>query len=182
MQVIRDKYKGKLTNLEIALKDRVITRRTRQKLTEPKRKEQDTLTNIILEKAGLKDVTCFYIKTHTPILEKTLDIQIFILDHMYKNEFINKEPRGTQIYWHLRQNHFDVITSLTEFFNTNYFCTMCFTPYQHRQTHSCKDHCIVCKKSGCEITDDRMTCRDCHMECRSLKCFLIHEDPYMYKI
>ena len=85
MQVFRDKYKGKLTNLEIALKYRVITRDTRKKLTEPKRKEQDTLTNLILEKAGLKDFTCFDIKTHNPILEKTLDIQIFILDHMYKN-------------------------------------------------------------------------------------------------
>ena len=183
MQVIRDKYKGKLTNLEIALKDRVITRLTRQKLPQTKRKEQDTLTNLILEKAGLKDVTCFDIKTHIPILEKTLDIQIFILDHMYKNEFIYKrEPRGPQIYLHLHQNHFDVITSLIRFFNTKYFCTMCFTPYQHRQTHSCKDHCIVCKKSGCEITDDRITCRDCHMVCRSLKCSLIHKDPYMYKI
>ena len=115
-------YKGKLTNLEIALKDCVITRRTRQKLTEPIRNEQDTLTNLILEKAGLKAVTCFDIKTHIPILEKTLDIQIFILDHMYKYKFIYKgEPRGTQIYLHLRQNHFDVITSLTGFFNTDYF-------------------------------------------------------------
>ena len=148
MQVILDKYKGKLTNLEIALKDSLITRLTRQKLTQTIRKEQDTLTSLILEKAGLKNVTCFDIQTHIPILEKTLDIQIFFLDHMYKNEFIYKgEPRGTQIYLHLRQNHFDVITSLIGFFTRPYFCTMCFTSYHHRQKHYCKDHCFVCKKA-----------------------------------
>ena len=139
------------------------------------------MTNLILEKAGLKDVICFDIKTHIPILEKTLDIQIFLLDHMYKNEFIHEgEPRGTQIYLHLRQNYFDVVTSLTGLFNTDYFCTMCFTPYNHRQKHSCKDHCIVCKKSGCEITDDRMTWRDCHMKCCLLDCFDHHKKPFYY--
>ena len=75
------------------------------------------MPNLILEKAGLKDVTCFDIKTHIPILEKTLDIQIFILNLMYKNEFIYKgQPRGTQIYRHSCQNNFDVITLFNRIF------------------------------------------------------------------
>ena len=148
-QTVRARNARHITNVEIALLERVITKCTRQNLAKPNRNEQDTLVKLILEKTGLTDVNHFEIKTHIPILEKALNVHIFILDHQFKNSFVYKsDSRSIQIYLHLRKNHYDVINSLTYFFCKIYFCTMCLELYKNRQTHSCETHCIVCKRDS----------------------------------
>ena len=54
---------------------------------------------IIIKKSG--------ITTHLPILEKVLNVQILILDHQFKNNFIYKgEHNHIKIFLHLRENHY----------------------------------------------------------------------------
>ena len=100
--------------------------------------------------------------------------------HQFKNNFIYQgEPKPIKIVLHLRQNHFDVVKSLTASFNKDYFCMSCLRPYQNRNTHSCEKHCIVCKKDDCEVTADKMSCHDCHMKFRSIDCFNAPKNPHI---
>ena len=172
------RYHRDITNIKIALLEGEITRDTKQKLTKRGRKVQDTLTQLILRKVGLQNVTYFDIKTHIPILEKVLNVQILILDQQFKNKFIYKgEHNPIKIFLHLRKNHYDVINSLTSFFCNDYYCTSCLKPYKNRQTHLCDTHCIVCKRDNCVITSDCVSCR----YCQSIECFEHHKKPFKYK-
>ena len=110
-------------------------------------------------------------------------MQILILDHLFKNNFICKgeTTKPVKLFLHLRKNYFDVVKSLTSFFCKSYYCTTCLKPYQRRGTHRCGTHCNVCKRPNCEIMVDTMSCRDCHMECRSLECFNHHKKTHTYK-
>ena len=108
------------------------------------------MVKLILEKAGLTRVNHFEIKIHIPILEKALNVQIFILDHQFKKNIIYKgESRPIQIYLHLRKKYFDTF-------------------------------CIVCKRDNCEKKPECLGCNDCHMKCRSFDYFDHHKKSFKY--
>ena len=56
------------------------------------------------------------------------------------------------------------------------FCSDCLILY--KDLHKCQNSCYVCKrKEACTMSDVQLSCKNCHMTCRSLSCFKSHLQP-----
>ena len=72
----------------------------------------------------------------------------------------NPNPEKS-IYLYYQANHFDVITKLPGFLNTNYFCHQCHKGYDHTTDHLCDGMCKSCRGVGCTLENNGITCQEC---------------------
>ena len=86
----------------------------------------------------------------------------------------NPNPEKS-IYLYYQADHFDVITSLPGFLNTNYFCHQCHKGYDHTTDHLCDGMCQSCRGFGCTIQDNGMTCQECHRFFKNQTCYDRHK-------
>ena len=86
----------------------------------------------------------------------------------------NPNPEKS-IYLYYQANHFDVITSLPGFLNTNYFCHACHKGYDHTTDHLCDGMCKSCRGFDCTIQDNGMTCQECHRFFKNQVCYDRHK-------
>ena len=87
---------------------------------------------------------------------KHLNIEINIIDSEMFNNIIYTANKGSEdkIYLLKTRNHFDVIKSLTAFYDTPYNCHECKKAYTKRDKHKCPSKCLSCftytKDTKCE--------------------------------
>ena len=86
----------------------------------------------------------------------------------------NPNPEKS-IYLYYQANHFDVITKLPGFLNTNYFCHVCHKAYDHTTDHFCKGMCRSCRGFGCVIQDNGMVCNECDRLFKNQACYDRHK-------
>ena len=94
------------------------------------------------------------------------------------NKFITSPSTDKRpcIYIYLVDDcHFHTISNITGFFSSRYFCSRCLKHYDHKERHECEVTCIVCKTTNCSKTESTVTCDQCHMTCRSMKCYQEHK-------
>ena len=115
--------------------------------------------NVPLGPCGLKEVDLFQ--------QHLTNYQIIVVSGDQNNTIIyppkplaNPNPEKS-IYLYYQANHFDVITSLPGFLNTNYFCHHCHKGYDHTTDHLCDGMCKSCRGFGCTIEHNGMTCQEC---------------------
>ena len=77
---------------------------------------------------------------------KHLRIEINIIDAEQFNGIIYTANKGSEdkIYLLKTRNHFDVIKSLTAFYDTPYYCHECKKAYTKRDKHKCPSKCLSC--------------------------------------
>ena len=77
---------------------------------------------------------------------KHLEIEINIIDSKLFNTIIYTANKGTEdkIYILKTRNHFDVIKSLTAFYDTPYYCHECKKAYTKKDKHMCPSKCLSC--------------------------------------
>nr|CAD7408123.1 unnamed protein product [Timema cristinae] len=68
-----------------------------------------------------------------------------------------------------KQNHFDVITSLTAAFKCGYFCRECRVPFSNKNAHKCESACKKCYAKA--------VCKDCGRWFTNQTCFDNHKRP-----
>ena len=109
---------------------------------------------------------------------KHLGIEINIIDSEVFNTIIYTANKGTEdkIYILKTRNHFDVIKSLTAFYNTPYYCHECKKAYTKRDKHKCPSKCLSCftyskerKCDGKEIVYEK-----CNRKFFGKRCFKNH--------
>jgi len=131
--------------------------------------------------------------------EDVLDVDILVIASRACNKFVRvPEERGEEeeeeevgpttrnrLYLYLvetnHESHFHAIVNICGFFGQTKFCSRCLKAYQG--LHQCASNCFVCKrKEGC-ILDGlcQMSCRSCHMTCRSRACFESHRSAQRVK-
>lgn len=111
--------------------------------------------------------------------EDTLQVRIAVVAASLGNKFIrvpnNDHEDWPLIYLYLLDHegvsHFHAIVNITGFFSARYFCEKCFKQYNNNTEHRCESTCLTCKSQKCPKTDVTMSCRSCHMVCRSLECY-----------
>ena len=115
--------------------------------------------NVPLGPCGLKEVDLFQ--------QHLTNYQIIVVSGDQNNTIIypprpppNPNPEKS-IYLYYQANHYDVITSLPGFLNTNYFCHQCHKGYDHTTDHLCDGMCKSCRGFGCTIEHNGMTCQEC---------------------
>ena len=52
--------------------------------------------------------------------------------------------------------HYDLINSLSAFFEKNYYCFKCLKGYQKREEHPCNEICKSCLVDKCEKLKDNI--------------------------
>ena len=156
-------------------------------LKENKRRSQDEFARELCRRArvnpnqpaSLNDLTKF---------EEFLNISVHVVAAHLGNKFlrvpnladaeVNEQRKNIFLYYVDGENgmgHFHAIVSISGFFSSSYFCTTCLKPYNNAKHHSCETTCKVCTSNSCPVSDDKVTCKTCHMECRSLQCLERHK-------
>ena len=129
--------------------------------------------NVPLGPCGLNKVDLFQ--------HHLVNYQIIVVSGDQNNTIIYPpQPRANpnpekSIYLYYQANHFDVITSLPGFLNTNYFCHTCHKGYDHTTDHLCDGMCCSCRGFGCTIEDNGMTCQECHRLFKNQVCYDRHK-------
>ena len=97
---------------------------------------------------------------------KHLGIEINIIDAERFNSIIYTANIGSEdkIYLLKTRNHFNVIKSLTAFYDTPYYCHECKKSYTKRDKHKCTSKCLSCftyaKDKKCE--GNKIICEKCN--------------------
>ena len=81
------------------------------------------------------------------------------------------------------EEHFAVITSMSGFIHSSYFCKRCLVGYDHKEHHACEGFCMQCKTFDCDgkaldVKEDKslwIKCDDCLRSFRTQMCFNKHE-------
>ena len=122
---------------------------------------------------GLKEVDLFQ--------HYLVNYQIIVVSGDQNNTIIypsepptNPNPEKS-IYLYYQANHFDVITTLPGFLNTNYYCHTCHKGYDHTTDHLCDGMCQSCRGVGCTIEDNGITCQECHRLFKNQVCYDRHK-------
>ena len=109
---------------------------------------------------------------------KHLGIEINIIDAEQFNSIIYTANKGSEdkIYLLKTRNHFDVIKSLTAFYDTPYYCHECKKAYTKRDKHKCPSKCLSCftymKDTKCEGKE--IVCEKCNRKFFGKRCFKNH--------
>ena len=109
---------------------------------------------------------------------KHLGIEINIIDAEQFNNIIYTANKGSEdkVYLLKTRNHFDVIKSLTAFYNTPYYCHECKKAYTKRDKHKCPSKCLSCftytKDTKCEGKE--IICEKCNRKFFGKRCFKNH--------
>ena len=129
--------------------------------------------NVPLGPCGLNEVDLFQ--------HYLVNYQIIVVSGDQNNTIIyppqppaNPNPEKS-IYLYYQANHFDVITTLPGFLNTNYFCHTCHKGYDHTTDHMCDGMCQSCRGFGCVIQDGGMTCNECNRFFKNQACYDRHK-------
>ncbi|XP_041361863.1 uncharacterized protein LOC121377830 [Gigantopelta aegis] len=116
-----------------------------------------------------------------PAFEVLLQCQILVISAELGNKFIRvgdpelTHPKLFLYFVEQPQPHFHGIANIAGFFSMAYFCQSCLKPYSSKKKHSCSTTCIVCYSDDCPEPECLMSCRHCHMTCRSMDCFHRHK-------
>ena len=109
---------------------------------------------------------------------KHLGIEINIIDAEQFNSIVYTANKGTEVKIYLLKyrNHFDVIKSLTAFYDTSYYCHECKKSYTKRDKHKCPSKCLSCftyaKDKKCDRTE--VVCEKCNRKFFGKWCFKNH--------
>ena len=109
---------------------------------------------------------------------KHTGIEINIIDAEQFNSIVYTVNRSTEdkIYQLKTRNRFDVIKSLTAFYDTLYYCHECKKAYTKRDKHKCSSKCLSCftyaKDKKCEGND--IICKKCNRKFLGKRCFKNH--------
>ena len=111
--------------------------------------------------------------------------QFIVISAEHGHSIVHKGPQSNkQIKLLMHDGHFDVITKLPGFFNSNYYCLRCEKAYKQEDYdhHSChKTKCRACLQSSCpdyklfEQSDKPdLPCKDCGRHFYRVTCQLNH--------
>ena len=109
---------------------------------------------------------------------KHLGIEINIIDAKQFNSIFHTANKGSEdkVYLLKTRNHFDVIKSLTAFYDTPYYCHECKKAYTKRDKHKCPSKCLSCftytKDTKCEGKE--IICEKCNRKFFGKRCFKNH--------
>ena len=129
--------------------------------------------NVPLGPCGLKEVDLFQ--------HYLTNYQIIVVSGDQDNAIIYpRQPPASpnpekSIYLYYQANHFDVITKLPGFLNTNYFCHACHKGYDVTTDHLCDGMCQSCRGFGCTIEDNGITCQECDRLFKNQTCYDRHK-------
>ena len=129
--------------------------------------------NVPLGPCGLKEVDLFQ--------QHLTNYQIIVVSGDQNNTIIyppkppaNPNPEKS-IYLYYQANHFDVITKLPGFLNTNYFCHVCHKGYDHTTDHLCDGMCKSCRGFGCTLENNGIICKECDRLFKNQECYDRHK-------
>lgn len=106
-----------------------------------------------------------------PKFEEVLKLSIQVVQQKFGNaKFIYTSRKYDEsLYLYLHNDHYDVITTITGFFKTPYFCELCMTPYKNKEEHCCENQCYICN-DYCQGDKEPLKCPDCFAPCKNAKC------------
>ena len=109
-------------------------------------------------------------------------------------------PNKKHIYICYTKSHYNVIKSMKQFLNRQYYCDYCKKGYANQTNHKCAAKCSTCIRFDCineniefennlsyenyfeNENNDALECSFCKIKCRNDICKSIHEEKICYKL
>lgn len=120
-------------------------------------------------------------------VKNLFNIQIKIIRAESFNSVIYKgAEKDVIVHLYKSGNHFDLITSVTAFFGSSYYCKKCHTPLStdRQKTHRCKKDKKVCelcmKEEHSPLSKNKVYCPQFNRYCYNQTCFGDHEFSVCY--
>ena len=135
-----------------------------------KARELHANANVPLGPCGLEEVDLF--QKHLTAYE------INIVSGNHDSAVIYPPQPSTDkkpIYLYLHHNHYDVITSMTGFLSTVYYCHKCRRAYSNKFDHLCPGMCKSCRSYECYVNVP-MHCDQCKRTFKSRACYERHKE------
>ena len=96
-----------------------------------------TQANVAQGRCGIDEIKQFQAVLH--------DFQIIVVSFDHMNSVIYSGPeQKKKICLYLHDGHYDVITSMSAFYNSIYFCFKCNKGYDRIEKHKCNNACRCC--------------------------------------
>ena len=132
------------------------------------RKTQFKMAERIMHIAGLPLLSRALIIDDLGVIEEVLNINVAVISADTGNKFVRKPNQRSRktIYLYLHDNHLDVISSITGFCSSSYFCQRCTQPYSSASRRSYVSCCTSCGSNDCQ-EETQIEFPNCHLLCRS---------------
>lgn len=91
--------------------------------------------------------------------------------------YAGPDDREHNIYLYVHDEHYDLITSMSAFYDKCYFCDTCFKGYNVKDQHTCINACKMCRSGNCPPAvenDVYQRCEECHRNFKNKWCFEEH--------
>ena len=93
--------------------------------------------------------------------------------------YVGPEDREHTIYLSSHDDNYDLVTSLSAFYQKSYFCEKCLKGYESKVEHKCQNTCKLCRSDDCPSTlqqDEFKHCDKCNRKFKDDQCFQNHID------
>ena len=105
------------------------------------------------------------------------DYTVVLIDENGKDILYKGEKKNFYIYIWYTNNHYNLITSITSFYNVKYYCHNCNVKYHNISKHKCDYTCKICNRINC-VLDIEIQCDHCKVISNNCLCIKIHQDKY----
>ena len=115
------------------------------------------------------------------VIQQNIEYKIVVIDGTnYKNRlFVGNKTNAKSVYiLHTQKidedSHFDAITNIKGFMNSDFYCDYCNSTYSHLYEHKCEFICAKCFRSPpCQLAEE-VTCVDCNRVFSNMDCYTTH--------
>ena len=108
-------------------------------------------------------------------LDSNPDFEYQIIVVKDSHRVFTGSDRTKVIYLLHTDNHFDLITSMTAYTHSNFFCKACNRGFTRAAKHRCDTTCVHCRSSPRCLPSTKVQCPDCLVSFVSPQCFENHK-------
>ena len=105
--------------------------------------------------------------------------KVMVISKENLNVIIGPEDREHTIYLYSHDDHYDLVTSLSAFYQNSYSCVKCLKGYDSKLNHKCQNTCMLCRSDDCPSTiqqEEFKHCDKCNRNFKDDQCFQNHID------
>ena len=109
-------------------------------------------------------------------LDSRLDYQIVVIKDCKPVFKGTDRPKTIYLLHTENPDHFDLITTMTGYTKSNFYCKVCNRGYTRAAKHRCDTTCFYCRSSKLCLPSDKVQCRDCLVTFLSPHCYANHKN------
>ena len=129
----------------------------------------------------IKMIEEYFVDYRITVYDSVLNDSRMIYPRSWVESFRDKREKFIDLCF--ENEHYNVITKMTSFYNCHYFCQYCKVKYSNLNDHDCEHLCRSCKRYDykCKV-DNTKICPACNLETRNETCKNLHDSGQCFML